>query len=143
MEKLPIQNVLDSLLMRYEERWHVYLKQNWRTIIGDLHTRVCLENIQGSTLLLGVYDVHWMHELYLLSSVLIDTVNAQLEKPYVKQVRFSLAVPRSETKKPKQVVVRPARRPQRRALTAQHEQALAQIKDTELQRVMQQLLQLC
>lgn len=141
MKKLPIQEVLSALLMRNDERWHIYLKQNWRTIIGDLHTRVCLEDIKGSTLVLGVYDVHWMHELYLLSSVLIDTVNSQLEKPYIKQLRLMLVVKRPELKKV-EPVVRKKRVAPRRVLTDRHTRALAEVKDVQLQRILQQLLQL-
>ncbi len=70
--------------------WRAVLLKNWPTIVGSLATRVRLEKISQDMIIIGVYESHWMQELYLLSPVLIDSVNDFLGKPYIKQARFKL-----------------------------------------------------
>lgn len=82
-----IKNLLKTFL-HHDTNWQGYLIANWSTIIGNLKDHVSLERIQGDTIILGVNNSSWMHELYMLSGMLKDKINAQLQKPYVQKIKF-------------------------------------------------------
>lgn len=82
-----IKNLLKSFL-HHDTNWQGYLIANWTTIIGNLKDHVSLEKIQDDTIILGVNNSSWMHELYMLSGMLKDKINAQLQKPYVQKIKF-------------------------------------------------------
>lgn len=89
-----IKTILDAYFSA-QENWKIGLLKNWGTIIGKLNKQVCLEKVYDDTVILGVYDGHWMQELYLLSNVLLKTINNALDQPRIKKIRFKLV----ETKK--------------------------------------------
>ena len=91
-----IKNILDSYFSG-QENWKIKLLKNWDAIIGKLKKQVRLEKVYDDTVILGVYDGHWMQELYLLSNVLLKTINDALDKPRIKKIRFKLV----DTKKEK------------------------------------------
>jgi predicted GTPase len=137
----PLTAVLQKYLQKHGHTWEMYLIQNWTRIVGNLHTRMCLEKIQGDTLVIGVYDSHWMQELFLLQNMLISMINGHFDKPYVKNIRLKLAKQAERKKKkqePKKAVKQPAT-----LLTEQHQQALDQVKDEQLQKILQEFLQHC
>lgn len=68
--------------------WKALLLQNWPSIIGDLGNRVTLEKIQDDLLVLGVTDSSWLQELYVLSPVILQTINGNLDQPRIKRLRF-------------------------------------------------------
>jgi hypothetical protein len=140
-------HALDALvgifLQKHGHTWQIYLIQNWRTIVGNLHTRICLEKIQGDTLVIGVYDVHWMQELFLLNSMLLEMINAHFDAPYIKQVRLRLAKKGPEQAKQVKKTIACAEQLPPALLTQQHREALAQVKDQELQTVLQDFLRHC
>ena len=74
--------------MSPQNSWKHELLQNWHTIFGNLGTKITLEKIYDTTIVLGVYDSCWMHELYLLSPLLVDKINENLDQHRIKQVRF-------------------------------------------------------
>lgn len=76
--------------IKKNDDWQVYLLTNWSSIIGNLQTKVKLEKIYEDTLVLSVYDSSWMQELFLLSNALIAKINAQLDLPRIKHLRFKL-----------------------------------------------------
>lgn len=78
--------------------WQATLLKNWPTIIGQLSNQVFIEKIHNDTLILHVNDSCLMQELYFLSSVLKDTINKSLEKPYIKKITLKKA-PLPKTKK--------------------------------------------
>ena len=82
-----LKNLLDTII-RPEKNWKTTLLYNWHDIIGDLHTKVHIQKIYDDTLILGVFHSSWMQELYLLSPLIIQTINERLEHPYIKQIRF-------------------------------------------------------
>ena len=49
-----------------------------------------LEKIEGDTLIIGVYEPQWMQELFLLSRVLLNSVNSNLGHNYIRYLRFKL-----------------------------------------------------
>jgi len=82
-----IKTLLHSLV-NPQNSWKHTLLQNWRNIFGNLSTKVTLEKIYNNTIVLGVYDSCWMHELYLLSPLLLNKINENLDQDRIKQVRF-------------------------------------------------------
>jgi hypothetical protein len=50
--------------------------------MGDLSRRARLERINGSTVVIGVYDSHWMHELHALSRMMLQRMNSALHHLY-------------------------------------------------------------
>ncbi len=68
----------------------------WHTIVGDLAHKMTLEKIDGSTLVIGVYDAAWMQELYLLSPLLIRKINKALGSQTVKALQFKRVVRKKE-----------------------------------------------
>lgn len=78
----PITSLVDQILSRTEHDWQMKLRAEWSTIMGDLSTRARLERINGSTVIIGVYDSHWMHELHALSRMMLQRMNSALYKLY-------------------------------------------------------------
>ncbi len=87
-----ITQLLDHLLARVEQDWQLKLRAEWSTIMGDLSSRARLERIIDTTVVIGVYDSHWMHELHALSRMILARINGALAGAYpegfaIKQVR--------------------------------------------------------
>ena len=98
---IQIKDLVSHVLVTKVD-WHISLLQNWDTLVGALKTRVRLEKIQDDTLIIGVYEAHWMQELYLLSHVLLNSINTFLGTPHIKHLRFKLVEerPKRPTRKP-------------------------------------------
>jgi hypothetical protein len=134
-----LKDLLPSLI-RKEENWQFMLLQQWNSIVGNLGTHVCLEKIHNDTLILGVYDACWMQELYMLSGLLIDTINKNLDQPRIKHLRFKRIAPRA----PKQVTsipTTPLLKPI--VLTPREQKALDGIHDAQLREALQHFLIRC
>lgn len=86
---LPVKNILDSILQT-EADWRLQLFAAWPIIIGSLKTHIRLDKIQEDMVIVGVYESHWMQELFLLSRVLISSINKHLKQPQIKHIRFKL-----------------------------------------------------
>lgn len=82
-----LKELLQNLINPHQS-WKTDLLYRWKDIIGSLHSRVRIEKIQDDMLILGVFHPCWMQELYLLSPLLIKTINEKLDQPYIKQIRF-------------------------------------------------------
>lgn len=135
-----IKDMIDALVPN-TTRWHTYLLENWASIMGPLHDKVRLEKVQDDTLVLGVFDACWMQELYLLTPMLLKTINDRLDKPYVKALRFRAAAQEHRVKKEQ-----PLRRKlviKSRTLTVKEQKALAKIDDEQLRSALQQFLFHC
>lgn len=89
---VPVKNILDTLL-KPDSDWKLQLFSQWPVIIGSLRTQVRLEKIVDDMLIIGVYESHWLQELFLLSRLIIATINKQLGHAYIKQLRFKLIEP--------------------------------------------------
>jgi len=72
-------------LINPKKNWKTDLLYRWNDIIGPLHSKVRIEQICDDTLILGVFHPCWMQELYLLSPLLIKTINENLDQPHIKQ----------------------------------------------------------
>jgi hypothetical protein len=137
-------DALISKVLNISQDWRLQLLQNWASIVGSLKEHICLEHIYGNTVVIGVYESHWMHELTGLSRVLSQAINKSLGSEYVTQVKFKLCSRRAYH--------RPARPPllcleaQERApliLTAEHTRMLESIADQALRRALLRFFTRC
>ena len=124
-----------------QDSWKLFLLQEWDTIIGDLKIQVRLEKIQEDTLILGVSNASWMQELYCLSDMLLKKINANLDSPHVKKLRFKCS---STPKKKKVDISRAAALPvQEIMLTPAQKGALEKIEDQHLKYQLERFLIRC
>lgn len=140
MVATSLKNTLDSLLHGYEDNWRFRLIKEWDSIIGPLHQHMRLEKIDGQTAILGVYDIHWMHELYLFSRTIIRTINTALGSAYITTVRFKIVVRHTSV----QADLVPPRKNDNHVsavLTSRERHALNVIHDDELKHALQAFLQ--
>lgn len=93
-----LKELLQTLINPHNN-WKTDLLYRWKDIIGPLHSKVRIEKIHDDTLVLGVFHSCWMQELYLLSPLLIKTINEKLDQPYIKQIRFKQVVLKKNTTK--------------------------------------------
>lgn len=129
-----ISGYMDSV-----DDWKKRLLRDWPVIVGALNTRMRVEKIVNDLLVIGVYDQHWMHELFHMSRMIVNTINTKLGKPYVKQVRFVL-VARMTRKEIKRTDHMAEEKRQERSLTAQEQHVLTQVKDLELRELLKALV---
>lgn len=123
--------------------WKKKLLADWPTIVGNLHSRMHLEKVYDDTLIIGVYDSSWLNELYLLSNVLIKTINQSLEKPYIKNVRFKHTTPIISTAHKKIKEKKEEKVRKKITLNSYEAQALLKIKDEEMRTALHLFLSRC
>jgi len=121
--------------------WKTKLLTEWPTIVGNLHDKITLEKIHEDTVIIGVYDASWLHELYMLSAVLLKTLNSHLDKPYIKKIRLKHAT-KNTIKTPKQKQKAPLER-KKATLNALESHALLKIKDKDMREALHSFLSRC
>ncbi len=136
-----IKHLLSNVIQT-PDNWKLHLLQNWKDIVGELHTKVTIEKIHNNTLVLGVYDSCWLQELYMLSPILQKHINAKMDKPHIKQIRFKLTYHKKKTtihceKKEKKRTVKSVK------LSSVEENALKKLDDPELKAAMKSFLIRC
>lgn len=67
--------------------------------MGKLSEHVCLVHVNNNTVTIGAYEPSWLQELYLLTPVLLATINEHLDAPRITHLRFK-AVARKQTIQP-------------------------------------------
>jgi len=137
------QNIKELLrsVLENQNNWKITLLKNWPSIIGGLNHKVKIEKIRQDTLILGVYDSCWLQELYLLSPILLKTINEKLEKGYIKKVRFKqIGIKKTKKirKNQKQTIGKKNIR-----LTKKEEETLKKIKDPGLEKALREFLIRC
>lgn len=137
-----VKELLTSTFIGHEP-WKLTLLQEWDSIIGDLKIQVRLEKINNDTVILAVSNSGWMQELYCLSDVLLKKINAKLDYPYIKRIRFKYGAIRSnKQEKPARDYKKQATLPEL-SLTTNQKKSLEQITDTELQSALKNFLARC
>jgi len=138
-----VKHYLTSYLSQNADTWAVSLLRDWEIILGKLAIRMRLEKIQGQTLIIGVYDVHWMHELFLLSRCIIKTINDYLGTAHVEQLKFVMAR-KKQTKNKKTKTITDISHNYKKTITVQQKSYLENnIHDHELRTLLKKLLQEC
>lgn len=134
-----VKSILEQVLALQDD-WRFTLLSNWPKVIGPLHEQMRVERITGDVVIMGVYDAHWMQELFLLSRTLMRTINTYLGKQYVQKIQFKLVEKKQAfqhiTKEKSQILQKPAR-----GLTRAEEEALHAIRDAELKLVLKSFLE--
>ncbi|MBI2352900.1 DUF721 domain-containing protein [Candidatus Dependentiae bacterium] len=124
-----------------KKNWKMHLIQQWGSIVGTISYKVSIYKIYNNSIILGVSDSSWMHELYLLSNVLKQKINMALDQPRIESVQFRYVSHSSLTKisqsLEKVAVVN------ERDLTVREKKALEKINDGELAQALERLLQKC
>lgn len=134
-----IKELLPSLLKSHDN-WKFVLLNSWQTILGSLSSEVTLEKIQEDTLVLGIQNSCWLQELYLLSPILIKTINKTLDQPRIKHLRFKTKGLKKGT------VVKEYKKSERTTqvtLTELERNALKKIKDPQLSQALKNFLIRC
>ena len=84
--------------------------------------------------MVGVYEYHWMQELYLLSPLLQESINKFLGQQRINHLRFILVEDKKRTPrkpKPKLLV-----RPETVLLSTQQHRALLAIEDEDFRKTL-------
>jgi hypothetical protein len=123
-----LKHLLETVI-NPEKNWKTDLLYRWKEIIGPLNSKVRIEKIHADTIILGVFHSCWLQELYLLSPLLIKTINKKLDQPYIKQIRFKQVSLKKE--KTKTVVTQKTRKKEV-SLSKEDERTLAKIADPTL-----------
>lgn len=118
-----------------QEKWAIRLARGWDKAIGDLHERMRLEAIKDDQVVVGVYDSRWIPELFLLTPLLIKSMNDYLGGTFVRRIRFVL-VEKSTRGALKKVIPDENTRKQPK-MSMRQEQILGTIKDEELKDVLE------
>jgi len=134
----PLKDFI-HLFVQNQNDWKIKLAQEWQSTLGTLSAQVTLEKIDKDVAILGVYDSCWMQELYLLSPLLIKTINTTLDQPHIKQLRFKKA----ERKQPKEAPQKKVYTPKHVTLTHTEEHALGLVDDPSLRLVLKTFLIRC
>lgn len=138
---IPVKNILDSIIAQQAD-WRLILLQKWDTIVGGLKTRIRLEKIYDNTLVIGVYEAHWMQELFLLSRVITSSINVALGQPRITHLRFKLV---EEKKRPQRIKknIRAIKPLSPVILNEKQQSALHKIEDQQLQEALTNFLARC
>ncbi len=138
---LAVKNILEELLSHHNN-WQLQLLQQWPSIVSSIKTKVHLLKIDHDTLTIGVQDSCWMQELYLLSPLLITTINQKLDQPRIKQIRFkALGIPERKPATSKNITT--AKHVRTVTLSATEQATLAAISDEQLRVALKNYLIRC
>ncbi len=121
--------------------WQFKLASQWTDLVGNLSNIMSLEKIYGATIIVGVYEQSWMHELYMLSSMIIKTINENLEGAKIEKIQFKLATRKNNIHSKKVDVFHEDRMIV--VLNKREELALSHIKDVELRQSLESFLISC
>ena len=100
-----------------------------------------MEKIHEDTLILGVQDSCWLQELYLLSNMLLKSINQTLDQPRIKHLRFKTIGIKKE--KQRRVNVKKERCFIPVVLNSCETKALQEVKDPELKKALENFLIRC
>ncbi|KKS68634.1 MAG: hypothetical protein UV38_C0001G0175 [candidate division TM6 bacterium GW2011_GWE2_42_60] len=136
-----MKDLLGSVLTT-KGNWQIRLMKDWPLIVGDLQVHMRLERVLGNVLVVGVYDSHWLHELSMLSPMVVQTINDHLGGAFVTRIRF-IVVERKEKKSEQ-----PASRERELsmpevAMNSRQEYVLRSVKDVQLQKVLEKVFYRC
>lgn len=125
----------------HQRNWKFQLMHQWETIMGSLASKVSIYKIYNDSIILGVSDSGWMQELYLLSNLIKQKINAALDKPRIETIRFQYVTNQKVSKAIFTDFQVPAAA--ERLLTTREKKALEKINDPELSQALARLLQKC
>lgn len=133
-------------LVPHQTSWKVELQQNWQHIVGHLATHVQLLKVYENALLLGVKDSSWLQEMYLMTPLLLETINKSLDKPYINKLHFKNVGDGEQTQQSR--APQPKEKPKEKRLFKKHltkfqQETLERVEDPELRESLKELLLTC
>ncbi len=134
-----ISQHIATLLDSFDE-WYITLLRDWPAIVGSLSNHMCVERFKDDTLILGVYDTHWIQELHLLAPTIRKTINTYLNKKQIEKIRFKLVERHVAKKQSTPVSAKKIEHP-RRPLSDREKKTLHVIKDQHLRVALQSFLE--
>ena len=136
-----IEQALTTLFQKSKDDqfWKINLLQNWSQIVGNIASKAMIHKIYHNSITLGVYELCWMQELYILSPMLKKKINEFLGKEQIKLIRFRAAHKKSKKKKKKKVK---SEAPPKE-LTSRERASIESIKDPDLAHSLKLLLEKC
>jgi len=135
-----IKQIINRIL-NPKNNWKIELLRDWPNIVGNLKNKVHIDKIKGDTLTLAVCDSCLLQELYLLSPILLKTINEKLENITIKKLRFK----QMGIKKTKNRKKHKNRRHHKETieLSAIETITLKKIKDPDLEKALKKFLVRC
>jgi hypothetical protein len=135
----PVGAILNKIFKK--DSWKVQLLSNWDSIVGNLKNKMRLEKVENNYLVIGVYEASWLQELYMLSSVLIKTINQSLDKNRITHIKFVHTTVKKNKEKKIKIEKIIDRKPI--SLNKIEQEALIRIKDPELKSALHGFLSRC
>ena len=135
-----IKHILPHIMGKTND-WKLQLLANWPSIIGPLSSKVQIEKIEKDTMILAAEDSCLVQELYLLSPLLLKTINETLDQPRIKNLRFKSAGIRKVKKR-----IKDENKPEYNKipkLSASENKVLEKIKNPQLQQALKDFLIRC
>lgn len=139
VEAASIQTILKKALPI--KTWQHKLLSQWPQIVGELHEQMRIEKIKQDALIIGVYDPHWMHELFMLAPTILETISHALGKNYISHIRFVCASKKEPLRK-KNAQTTPKPR-QLAELAPRHEQVLSRVQNEDLKTALRSFFSNC
>jgi hypothetical protein len=116
------------------DNWRFTLMKEWPTIFGPFSNRVSFETVHEDTMVLGVADACLMQELYLLSPLIVSTIQKTIGTLHIKKVRLKRID--SVTHQKQRNPMKKSRIPKSVSLTRAELHALECITDAELKEAL-------
>jgi hypothetical protein len=128
-----------------DQRWKMIVLEHWPSIIGDLHSRVFISKIEGSTLFLSASHPAWAQELSYLEPAIKKNINDLFKKPVITSIRFVCQNrhKQGETRVSKPIQKAPEQSCVDVILSPEEKRTLAPITNSELQSELEAYLIRC
>jgi hypothetical protein len=85
----PIGSFLTNVIPE-EHLWKLKLFGCWKSIIGNLQSKVRIEKIADDSITLGVMHATWAQELFLISPIIKNKINDALKEEKIKTIHFRI-----------------------------------------------------
>ena len=139
-----IEQAINSFFQKSNDNqyWKVNLLQNWENIVGSIASKAIIHKIYKDSITLGVYELCWMQELYILSPIIQKKINDFLGSEEIKTIRFRSAKVLNDASSLKNKK-REIKEIPNKILSAKEQAIILSIKDPELAESLKLLLQKC
>ncbi len=121
--------------------WQMQLLSNWPHIVGTLHEQMRIEKIQQDCLVIGVYDPHWMQELFMLAPTILEAIKKNLKETPINTLRFVCVQKKENTARAKTTEV--PQKKEEKQLSPHHEQVLTRVQSDELKSALRTFFANC
>lgn len=124
-----------------QQQWKFQLMQNWDNIAGNLASKISIHKIYNSAIIIGVSDISWMQELYMLSELIKQKINKSIDKPRIEKIRFQYVAKKTKNTRTSTEYIPEAIKEKK--LSSREKAALDKIDDPELSQALARLLIKC